>query len=180
MSVAGIAATAFSTLAQVQHKYQNLQAQFKQLGQDLSSGNLTKAQTDFVALSQSLASQATGVNPATSKAANSSVQAPAPGQTMDAGQATLPPIPIYASVKQQFLGDHPAHPHIANSSAFVQQKSGLTQMLNQLGQALQSRNLLGAQQAFASMQQLWVHNPLMGASTTTGSTASNGKLNLSV
>jgi hypothetical protein len=182
MSVAGIATTAFSTLAQVQNNYHNLQTQFKRLGQDLSTGNLAQAQTDFVALSQSVASQATAGNTAVSTAANSSTQAASPDQT-NAGRTTLPPILIYASVKQQFLGDHGTHPHVANSSAVAQQNSGLTQMLNQLGQALQSGNLLGAQQAFAGMQQLWLQNPMPAMSPSTVSNAASptaGKVNLSV
>jgi hypothetical protein len=60
MSVAGIASAGLSQLANIQRNYQQVRSEFKQLGQDLQAGNLTQAQTDFVTLSQSAASQFSG------------------------------------------------------------------------------------------------------------------------
>jgi hypothetical protein len=56
MSVAGISSINSTQLANFQSNFQRVQSEFKQLGQDLQSGNLTQAQADFVTLSQSLAS----------------------------------------------------------------------------------------------------------------------------
>src|SRR5208337_3190209 len=63
MSVAGITSINSTQLANVQHNLQKVQNEFKQLGQDLQSGNLTQAQADFVTLSQSLASPPNFVGP---------------------------------------------------------------------------------------------------------------------
>ena len=63
MSVAGIAASGLSQLSSLQSRYQQVHSQFKQLGQDLTSGNLAQAQTDFVTLSQSMNSQLSSSSP---------------------------------------------------------------------------------------------------------------------
>ena len=46
-----------SQLASLQANYQEVRKEFAQLGQDLSAGNLTQAQADFVTLSQAASSQ---------------------------------------------------------------------------------------------------------------------------
>jgi len=63
MSVTGITNINSTQLANVQTNFQKVQSEFKQLGQDLQSGNLTQAQADFVTLSQSLASPPNFVGP---------------------------------------------------------------------------------------------------------------------
>jgi hypothetical protein len=130
MSIAGIASTAFAQLANVQHNYQKVQSEFKQLGQDLQAGNLTQAQADFVTLSQSLASnQQTG-------AVSSSGSSPA-----------SPP---------NFVGPNAvSQPPQANSASGSHHRIHFRQALSQLGQALQAGNLVAAQQAFATMAEIW-------------------------
>ena len=58
MSIAGIASSSNvfqSTIAQqTQNRFQQIQSQFQKLGQDLQSGNLTQAQSDFATLTQEL------------------------------------------------------------------------------------------------------------------------------
>ena len=57
MSIAGISASNLfqSNFAQAaQDRFQQIQSQFKQLGQDLQSGNLTEAQADFATLAKEL------------------------------------------------------------------------------------------------------------------------------
>jgi hypothetical protein len=130
MSIAGIASTAFAQLANVQHNYQKVQSEFKQLGQDLQAGNLTQAQTDFVSLSQSLATnQQTG-------AVTSAGTSP-----------TTPPTSVGPNAVNQ--------PGQANSAAASHHRIHFRQALSQLGQALQAGNLSVAQQAFATMEQIW-------------------------
>ncbi len=63
VSIAGIASSALSHLTSLQHNYQQVRSEFKQLGQDLQAGDLTKAQSDFVTLSQSMASQLASNSP---------------------------------------------------------------------------------------------------------------------
>jgi hypothetical protein len=130
MSIAGIASTAFAQLANVQHNYQKVQSEFKQLGQDLQAGNLTQAQTDFVTLSQSLASnQQTG-------AVSSSGTSPASPPNF------VPPNAV-------------SQPTQGNSAAASHHRVHFRQALSQLGQALQAGNLSAAQQAFATMESIW-------------------------
>ena len=86
MSVAGIASAGLSQLASLQRNYQQVRGEFKQLGQDLQAGNLTQAQTDFVTLSQSAASQLSGNSPV-AKALNSLGQALQSGNLSAAQQA---------------------------------------------------------------------------------------------
>ena len=130
MSIAGIASTAFAQLANVQHNYQKVQSEFKQLGQDLQTGNLTQAQADFVTLSQSLASnQQTGA-------------------VASAGTSpTAPPT---------FVGPNAVNqPGQANPAPASHHRIHFRQALSQLGQALQAGNLTAAQQAFTTMEQIW-------------------------
>src|ERR1700742_3049582 len=58
MSIAGISSSSGllqnSVVQQTQNRFQQIQSQFQKLGQDLQSGNLTQAQSDFAALSQQL------------------------------------------------------------------------------------------------------------------------------
>ena len=81
MSVVGIASTALTQLGNIQSRFQQVQGEFKTLGQDLQAGNLTRAQTDFVTLSQSVTSQLTSNSPVAS-AVN------AVGQAMQSGDLT--------------------------------------------------------------------------------------------
>jgi len=131
MSVAGITSINPTQLANVQRNLQKVQNEFKQLGQDLQSGNLTQAQAGFVTLSQSLASPTNFVGPT-------------------------------ALGKQAGTGSSPANPpNIVGPTALTHSASAshhrvhLRQALNQLGQALQAGNLSAAQQAFATMSQIW-------------------------
>src|SRR5271163_4052253 len=59
MSISGIANTALSSLLTAtqsaqsgQGKFQQIQSEFQQLGQDLQAGNLSQAQQDYATLSQ--------------------------------------------------------------------------------------------------------------------------------
>src|SRR5271157_3431241 len=54
MSVSGISSSSFSdyNTQSVQNRMQQVRQEFQQLGQDLQSGNLSAAQTDFATLQQ--------------------------------------------------------------------------------------------------------------------------------
>ena len=128
MSVTGITSINSAQLANFQSNFQKVQSEFKQLGQDLQSGNLTQAQADFITLSQSLTSPPNFVGP------NAVTQSP--------------------------------NAHSASSS---HHRVHLHQALSQLGQALQAGNLSAAQQAFATMEQIWKQ---FGSSAANGGTVS--------
>ena len=145
MSVTGITSINSAQLANVQRSFQKVQSEFKQLGQDLQSGNLTQAQADFLTLSQSLASgQQTG-------AVTSTGSSPA-----------SPP---------NFVGPTALTPSAqAHSASGSHHKVHFHQALSQLGQALQAGNLSAAQQAFATMEQIWQQFGAGGTSSSTSST----------
>ena len=140
MSLSAIAGGG-SQLANIQSNYQQVRNQFKQLGQDLQGGSLTKAQTDFVTLSQSFASQLSGTNPV-AKTLSRIGQALQSGNLSAAQQA-------FGLIGKVFSSAVPHHCHLPPMA------NELKNSLDQLGQALQSGNLSTAQQAFASVQQVW-------------------------
>jgi len=148
MSVAGITSINSAQLANVQHNYQKVQSEFKQLGQDLQAGNLTQAQADFVTLSQSLAS---GRQTGTVTSAGSSPAIP-------------PNIVSPTALSQSSLS------HSASGS---HHRIHLGQALSQLGQALQAGNLSAARQAFTTMEQIWQNYGSSGVSSSAQATPVN-------
>jgi hypothetical protein len=148
MSVLGIASTALSQLGNIQSRFLQVQGEFKALGQDLTAGNLARAQTDFVTLSQSVTSQLTSSSPV-AKAVDAVGQALQSGNLTAAQQA-------FASIPSTMVGPCAIHHHRQPPSQTAATQSGLfAQELNTLGQALQSGNLAAAQQAFFAMQHGW-------------------------
>lgn len=130
-----------SQLCALQNQYLQVRNQFKQLGQDIQAGNLTKAQSDFVTLSQAAASQLGGSSPM-AQALNNIGKALQSGDLSGAEQA-------FSLVAKVGANAVPHHSHVPPMGA------KLTQGLDQLGQALHSGNLSAAQQAFAAVRQLW-------------------------
>ena len=148
MSVAGITSINSTQLANVQQNLQKVQNEFKQLGQDLQSGNLTQAQADFVTLSQSLSSPPNFVGP-------TAVQQAA-GTTAGSSQNSPSTVGPTALARSASASHHRVH---------------LRQALNQLGQALQAGNLSAAQQAFNSMSQIWQQFTRATSSNASGTQA---------
>jgi hypothetical protein len=107
-----------------QTKSQQIKAEFQQLGQDLQSGNLAQAQTDYATLSQNFpgATQSAAAAAAAAAAATTGA-APTPSATAAAATG-------------------------AATSA-----SSAAQAFAQLGQDLQSGNLQASQQDFTNLQQ---------------------------
>jgi len=163
MSVGAIGSMAIAQLASIQRNYQTVRGEFQNLGQDLQSGNLARAQTDFVTLSASVSTQY-GANSAVSKTLNSIGQALQSGDLTTAQQAfsTLPP----------GLTGHPGAGQAGHHGGMHPYMQGLSQ----LGQALRSGDLTGAQQAFAALQQNWqqvVPNSVTAASPSSGTSSSS-------
>jgi hypothetical protein len=127
----------------ISQKSNGFQSEFQQLGQDLQSGNLTAAQTDFTTLtSQFPLLQQSGTNQLSQDFA-------ALSQALQAGSLTSAQN-AYKAVQQDFQqgsstapGGHEAHSH--HTSAMKE--------FNALGQALQSGNLAAAQQAYLAAEQ---------------------------
>jgi outer membrane protein assembly factor BamD (BamD/ComL family) len=158
MSVSGISASnLFSYNNQsVQNQRQQIRQDFQQLGQDLQSGNLSAAQSDFATLqqlfpNQSSASSTQNNNPI-EQAFNQLSQDLQAGNISAAQQD-------YSTIQKDFqtqaaqgsqAQEHHHHHHGGGSSS---QASEFTQLFDQLGQALQSGNLSTAQQVYSSLQQ---------------------------
>ncbi len=148
-------------------RFQQIRTEFQQLGQDLQSGNLTQAQSDFATLSQNLSgagpSAAANTNAAAASGNSPLLQAFAQlGQDLQSGNLqgaqqdfTNLQQDLQQSSSQQVSGHHHHHRHAESSessSSSTQQSNPIVQAFSTLAQDLQAGNLSGAQSAFATLQ----------------------------
>lgn len=153
MSVAGISSSNlfdYNTLS-VNNKVQQFQQVFQQLGQDLQSGNLSAAQSDFAALQQSPAQASSSSSaPSTNPIAQDFKQLSQDLQSGNVSGAQQD----YAKIQQDFqnlaAGSHGHHHHHGGGGGGG---SAISQLLQQLGQELQSGDLSSAQQSYNALQQ---------------------------
>ena len=133
MSVSGILSSSFShyNVQNMQSQMQQFQQEFQQLGQDLQSGNVSAAQSDFAALQQ---------------------YAP---QANSSSQSTSPIAQAFNQLATQDFQNQGAqmHHHHHHHGGGGSQSNAIEQMFQQLGQDLQSGQLSAAQQAYGSLQQ---------------------------
>jgi soluble cytochrome b562 len=154
-----------------QNGMQQIQQEFQQLGQDLQSGNLSAAQADFATLQQ-LVPQANSAS--SSQSSNPIAQEfNQLSQALQAGNLSAAQ-QDYATIQQDFQNqaaqgqEHHHHHHRGGGGSGA---SGISQLLSQVGQALQSGNLSAAQQAYSSLEQ--VFQQFAPSSATQGTTQSN-------
>ena len=171
MSVSGISSSSFSTYGtqNSQTQLQQIQQAFQQLGQDLQSGNLTGAQSDFAALQQ-LAPHLNSVSSAQSN--NPIAQAFAQlSKDLQSGNLTAAQQDFQNQAQgnqaQTAQGHH--HHHGGGSGS-----STLSQLFEQLGQALQSGNLSTAQQTVSTLQQDFLQPAQNSGSPQTSSQPNSG------
>jgi outer membrane protein assembly factor BamD (BamD/ComL family) len=161
MSVAGISSSLFDYSGQsVQNNRQQIQQEFQQLGQDLESGNLSAAQSDFTTLQQ-LAPQNNSTNATQS---NSPIAQAFQQLAQDLQSGNLSAAQQdYTTIQQDFQNQasqagnqasqsQEAHGHHHHGGGDDDQ-SEISQLFSQLGQALQSGNLSTAQQVFSTLQE---------------------------
>ncbi len=175
MSIAGLFASgllASQRLQPAQSQLQKFQQQFKQLGNDLSTGNLAAAQSDFSALqtanpqlttSANAQSGTNGVGAAFNQLANDL-------QSGNLGGAQQDFSSIQNSLTQQTNSTLTGHRHLGLAQELQEltnSSSPTGQAFSQLGQALQAGNLQNAQKAYTSLQQDFL--ALQSASAITGS-----------
>jgi hypothetical protein len=147
MSISSVSSSLFNYATQsTKSPLQQFKSEFDQLGQDLSSGNLSAAQSDFSALQQ--------IKPELMASGNSSPLA----QAMNKLSQDLKSGDIAAAQQdfakiQQFIDKHIAH--LRHHLGFSEDSSAIQQLFQQLGQALKRGDLTSAQQAYASLQQLF-------------------------
>jgi hypothetical protein len=176
MSISGLTNSALDSLLSAAQNTQNgqgglqqIEAEFRQLGQDLQTGNLTQAQEDYTTLSQNF-QNAQNTTSASTTAANSNpiTQAfAALSQSLQSGDLSAAQ-QNYATLQQdiQQQGTGQVHPHYHHGHGRGQQDNQVSQAPNALSTALQSGNLAGAQSAFATLTQTLQ----LGAGGNSGST----------
>lgn len=176
MAIAAILASSFfagRASSAVQSNFQKVQQDFHLLGEDLQSGNLAQAQSDFSALEQ--------VFPGTQPATASGTQVPSLttnplsqevsqlGQDLKAGN--LPAAQSDFSTLQkdlQQLGGVSTrryhHHHRVLTDATGQQNPAT--LFGELGQDLKSGNLAAAQQTYSALQQDFLQFASTGAAAS--------------
>jgi len=150
MSVSGISSSNFLDYSaqSIQTRMQQFRQEFQQLGQDLQSGNLAAAQTDFAALQQvepqSISTASTQSNTPIGQAFNQLSQDLKSGNLSAAQQD-------YATIQQDFQNhaSRAHHHHHGGGNG----EGEISQLLQQLGQDLQSGSLSAAQQAYSTLMQ---------------------------
>jgi outer membrane protein assembly factor BamD (BamD/ComL family) len=154
MSIAGILSSSlFSLNSQaVTSPQQQFQKEFQQLGQDLQSGNLSAAQSDFATLQQN--------SPSSSPTASTSTSIPIAeafsqlGKDLQSGNLSAAQ-QDFSNIQRDVQGGTPAHHHHHHhgGGAGSGQQSNIAQEFAQLGQDLQAGNVSAAQQAYSTVQQ---------------------------
>jgi len=195
MSIFGVASTILGQLASATTQNPNKQ-QFKQslqqLGQDLQSGNLSQAQSDFSSLQQLLPSnQQTSLLTPASGAQSTSPLATAVSQLaqdMKSGNTAATQSDL-AAVQQdvqqlgQQQGAGQAHHHHHHGGGESSQSStdpnSASTLFGQLGQDLQSGNLSAAQQAYSSIQQSFQLFGQNNSSSSSGAPSASAGLSVS-
>jgi outer membrane protein assembly factor BamD (BamD/ComL family) len=153
MSVSGISSTSLYNTQNIESNFQQIQQAFNQLGQDLQAGNLSAAQSDFATLQNlapKTASPSSQSNNPIAQAFNQLAKDLQSGN-LSAAQQDFTTIQQdfqnqAAQTQTQTTGGH--HHHHGGGGS-----SEISQLLSQLGTALQSGNLSTAQQAFSSLVQ---------------------------
>ncbi len=150
MSVSGISASSLFdyNTQNVQNKMQQIRQEFQQLGQDLQSGNLSAAQSDFATLQQ-LQPQTSSTSPTQSNPITqefSQLATDLKSGNVSAAQQD------YSTI-QQDVQSHAAQGHHHHHGSGGRGESEIGQSISQLGQALQSGNLSNARQVYGSLLQ---------------------------
>jgi hypothetical protein len=174
----------FDSLA-AHSKSQQLKQGFQQLGQDLQSGNLSQAQGDFASLQQFFPggqqspSVTSAVSTQSSKplaAAVSQLAQALKSGNLSAAQSDITAVQQDVQHDAQQVGQqqganqaHHHHHHGGGSSQSSSQQDPISTLIGQLGQALQSGNVSGAQQAYASLQQDFQNFALDNSSSSNSS-----------
>ncbi|HKD86750.1 MAG TPA: hypothetical protein VKB58_18525 [Terriglobales bacterium] len=158
MCIPAISSSVLSQITNVQRTSQQVRSEFRQLGQDLQSGDVTRAQTDFVTLSKDATSEFGGDSLIVKTLS-------AIGQALQSGNITAAQ-EAYSSVPIALVG-----PCAAPHGQVGLMQGQFQAVLNHLGQMVQTGNLPAAQQAFAAVEQLWSRVVPAVASPTSGSTS---------
>lgn len=172
MSVSGISTSliAFNNPT-VQNKAEQIHQEFQQLGEDLQSGNLSAAQSDFTTLEQFMPQSSTTSATASTQSSNPLAQAFSQlGQDLQAGNLSAAQ-QDYANIQQDIQNQASqvqGHGHHHHHGGGGNEQNSISQLFEQLGQELQSGNLSAAQQSYSTLAQ---DLQSFGASTSQNQTA---------
>jgi hypothetical protein len=171
MSVAGISSSnLFNYETQsTQNKAQQFQQEFQQLGKDLQSGNLSAAQSDFATLQQYAPQSSSTSSSQNSPIAQEFAQLAKDIQSGNTSAAQQD----YSTIQQDMQSHASEGHHHHHSSGGGEGQSAVSQLMSQLGQALQAGNLSSAQQAYSTLQQEFQQFTQSNGTSATSSTANN-------
>lgn len=162
-----------------QNNFQQIQQELLQLGQDLQSGNLAQAQTDYSALQQLFPGQPQNIASATSSgapsgptAANSVSAAIAQlGQDLSAGNVSAARSDLAAlqqNLQQQgAVSTHRVHHHGLHGSPIFENQNSPATLFGELGQDIAAGNVTAAQQTYSALQQDFLQ--FIGGASASGS-----------
>jgi hypothetical protein len=162
MSVTGIASSilfAPASSQNIQSRAQQIQHEFQQLGQDLKSGNLSAAQTDFVTLQSGLQQNSSSTTQSSNPIVQDFTQLANDLKTGNLSAAQRDFTALQESLNNASTAGaqgHHHHHHASDSSGGNTANSigsSINQAFTQLGQALQAGNLPNAQAAYTTLQQ---------------------------
>ena len=159
----------------LQTQGQQIRQDLKKLGSDLSSGNLSAAQSDLTALQQLMPQSSTS---ASAQSSNNIAQAfNKLSSDLKSGNVSAAQ-QDYATLQQDMQnlrGHHHHHMHSGGGNTNgVNASTTVSQIFSQLGQELQAGNLSAAQQAYTTLQQDFAQFMSSGGATTASSAASSG------
>ena len=169
MSVAGIASSLFDYASQSinsNHHETQFQQDSQQLGQDIQSGNLAAAKSDLAALEKLRPASSDSSSPIT-QAFNQLSTDLQSGNTSAAQQD-------YSSIQQAFQ-NRAAHMRHYHGGGRGGGDNTIEQLLQQLGQEVQTGSSTQAQQTYATLQQdLQQFAQTNGLSATKGTSTASG------
>ena len=165
MSLSGISTSSLfnyeTPTTQNQTKLQQFQQEFKQLGEDLQSGNLSAAQSDFATLQQAQPQNGTTSSASSNPLQQAFHQLAQDLQSVNLSGAQQDDANIQQDFQSQAIHAHGHHHHHGGG-----EMNQINQTFEQLGQALQSGDISSAQQAYSTLQE----DQQLGVSSQTGST----------
>lgn len=182
MSVSGISSSNLYEYGDqnVQNNMQQIQQEFEQLGQDLESGNLSAAQSDFSTLQQMMpqntSTSSSQSNSPIAQAFNQLAQDLQSGNLSAAQQDFQTIQQDMQNQASEMQGAHGHHHHHGGCS----NQNEISQLFNQLGQALQSGDVTTAQSIFTTLQQDFQSGQTNGSSSAQTSSAASSNNTLSV
>jgi len=198
MSVSGLSSSSFGNQA-IQNQIQQFQQEFTQLGQDLQSGNLSAAQSDFATLQANAPQGSNSTNSFPISSSTSSSQSSNPiAQAFNQLSSALQSGNLsaaqqdYSTIQSDFQSQlaqsestpgrhhhHHASESSGSSSSSSSEQNGISELFTELGSALQSGNLSTAQQAYTTLQQdLQQYTQGNSSVPSTSAQSSSGRLSV--